>query len=117
MNDMPGNGLLKGLGVTLKRFIDTYLDDLKWLGRRYHTDEGIAHRSGKDGRGIFTVQYPEEKIPVPVRMVKESCVVHPAVYALGSVRPNASGSSEPLIRPLVAPFPIQLSFILILTSV
>jgi NADH-quinone oxidoreductase subunit I len=65
MNDMPGNGLLKGLGVTLKRFIDTYLDDLKWLGRRYHTDEGIAHRSGKDGRGIFTVQYPEEKIPVP----------------------------------------------------
>jgi NADH-quinone oxidoreductase subunit I len=65
MNDMLGNGLLKGLGVTFKRFIDTYLDDLKWLGKRYHTDEGIAHRSGKDGRGIFTIQYPEEKIPVP----------------------------------------------------
>ena len=28
-------------------------------------DAGIAHRSGKGARGIFTVQYPEEKIPVP----------------------------------------------------
>jgi len=65
MTDMYGKGILKGLGVSLKRFITTYTDDLKWLGRRYHTDEGIAHRSSKDGRGIFTVQYPEEKIPVP----------------------------------------------------
>jgi NADH-quinone oxidoreductase subunit I len=65
MNDMYGKGILKGLSVSLKRFVDTYLDDLKWLGKRYRTDEGIAHRASKDGRGIFTVQYPEEKIPVP----------------------------------------------------
>ncbi|MBI4732154.1 MAG: hypothetical protein HY781_08535 [Chloroflexi bacterium] len=65
MSDMYGKGILKGLGVSLKRFFDTYLDDLMWLGKRYHTDEGIAHRASKDGRGIFTVQYPEEKIPVP----------------------------------------------------
>jgi NADH-quinone oxidoreductase subunit I len=65
MNDMYGKGILKGLGVTLKRFVETYLDDLKWLGRRYRTEEGIAHRSSKDARGIFTVQYPEEKLPVP----------------------------------------------------
>jgi NADH-quinone oxidoreductase subunit I len=62
---MYGKGILKGLGVSLKHFIETYLDDLRWLGRRYRTPEGIAHRASKDGRGIFTVQYPEEKIPVP----------------------------------------------------
>ena len=62
---MYGRGILKGLGVTLKRFVDTYWDDIKWLGRRYYTPEGIAHRSSKQARGIFTVQYPEEKLPVP----------------------------------------------------
>jgi NADH-quinone oxidoreductase subunit I len=64
MTDTYGKGILKGLRESLKRFADTYVDDLKWLGKRYGTDEGIAHRSSKDGRGIFTVQYPEERIPV-----------------------------------------------------
>ena len=63
---MYGKGILKGLSVSAKRFIETYLDDIRWLGRkRYGSPEGIAHRASKDGRGIFTVQYPEEKIPVP----------------------------------------------------
>ncbi len=62
---MNGRGILKGLGVTLKHFVDTYLDDLKWWGRRYYNPEGIAHRSSKDARGVFTVQFPEEELPVP----------------------------------------------------
>ena len=62
---MYGFGILKGLSVTLKRFINTYLDDILWWGRRYFKPEGIAHRSSKDARGIFTVQYPEEKLPLP----------------------------------------------------
>jgi NADH-quinone oxidoreductase subunit I len=62
---MYGKGILKGLGVTLKRFVDSYLDDIQWLGRRYYTPEGIAHRSSKDTRGVFTIQYPEEKLPTP----------------------------------------------------
>ena len=62
---MYGRGILKGLSVTLKRFTETYLDDLVWWGRRYFKPEGIAHRSSKDARGVFTVQYPEEKLPVP----------------------------------------------------
>lgn len=62
---MYGKGIIKGLGVTLKRFLDTYLDDIRWLGKRYYTPAGIAHRSGKKSRGIFTIQYPEEKLPVP----------------------------------------------------
>ena len=62
---MDGQGILKGLGVTLKRFVNTYVDDIRWWGKRYYTNEGIAHRSSKDAIGIFTVQYPDEKLPVP----------------------------------------------------
>jgi NADH-quinone oxidoreductase subunit I len=62
---MYGLGVLKGLGVTLRHFFDTYLDDIRWLGKRYYTDEGVDYRMSKDARGIFTVQYPEEKLPVP----------------------------------------------------
>lgn len=62
---MYGKGILKGLGVTMKHFIDSYIDDLRWLGKRYYTPEGLAHRSSSDTKGIFTIQYPEEKLPVP----------------------------------------------------
>jgi NADH-quinone oxidoreductase subunit I len=62
---MDGMGLIKGLGVTLKRFADTYLDDIKWFGRRYYTKEGIEHRMSSEARGIFTIQYPEEKLVTP----------------------------------------------------
>jgi NADH-quinone oxidoreductase subunit I len=64
--NMYGLGILKGLGVTFKHLVETYLDDIRWLGKkRYYSPEGIAHRSSKDARGIFTIQYPEEKMPVP----------------------------------------------------
>jgi NADH-quinone oxidoreductase subunit I len=62
---MDGMGIVKGMGVTLKRFIDTYVEDLKWLGKRYYTKEGVARRMSAEAHGIFTVQYPEEKLPVP----------------------------------------------------
>jgi NADH-quinone oxidoreductase subunit I len=63
---MYGFGLLKGLGVTLKHFVETYIDDIKWLGKnRYYSSEGIAHRSSTQTRGIFTVQYPEERLAIP----------------------------------------------------
>ncbi|MGC1376677.1 MAG: 4Fe-4S binding protein [Anaerolineales bacterium] len=62
---MYGIGLLKGLQVTLQRFVDTYLDDIQWLGKRYYTAEGVAHRSSSKAKGIFTVQYPEEKLLTP----------------------------------------------------
>ena len=62
---MYGKGILKGLGVTIKRYIETYVDDIRWMGKRYYKVEGIAHRSSKDAKGIFTIQYPEEKLPSP----------------------------------------------------
>ncbi len=62
---MEGSGIWRGLVVTLKRFVMTYVDDIVWWGKKYYTKEGIQRRMSKDARGIFTVQYPEEKVPVP----------------------------------------------------
>lgn len=65
---MYGKGILKGLSVTWNRFWVTYIEDISWWLRgkkRYNTLEGIKHRSSKDARGIFTVQYPEEKLILP----------------------------------------------------
>ena len=65
---MYGKGILKGLSVTWKRFWDTYTEDISWLlsgKKRYNTEEGIKHRSSTKTRGIFTVQYPEEKLILP----------------------------------------------------
>ena len=63
---MYGIGLLKGLGVTLRHFVETFLEDLRWLGKkRYYSPEGVASRMSSQTRGIFTVQYPDEKLPVP----------------------------------------------------
>jgi NADH-quinone oxidoreductase subunit I len=61
---MNGLGILRGLGITFKQFIDTYLTDLT-SRNRYNTPEGIEERRKSEVRGIFTVQYPEEKLPVP----------------------------------------------------
>ena len=66
---MYGTGLIKGLGVTLKHFVDTYVDDIRWLskGGRYYNEEALLDRQSLKGSGIITVQYPEEKLPVPDR--------------------------------------------------
>jgi len=69
---MYGHGAIKSLLVTGKRFWNTYWDDFVWLirrvmrgERRYYSAEGVRHRSSKDTRGIFTIQYPEEKLITP----------------------------------------------------
>ena len=69
---MYGFGTLKSLLVTATRFWKTYWEDLVWLLRRmrtgekrYFSEEGIRHRSSKNTRGIFTIQYPEEKLITP----------------------------------------------------
>jgi len=64
---MYGMGIWRGLRVTLKHFIDTYIDDIKWGFRRHVPDEAFPIRQGLQARGTFTVQYPEEKLAVPER--------------------------------------------------
>lgn len=62
---MYGFGIIKSLFLALKHFFLTYWDDLKYGKSRYKSQQGIAHRSSKDTQGIFTIQYPEEKLPTP----------------------------------------------------
>jgi NADH-quinone oxidoreductase subunit I len=62
---MYGSGIIKGLRVTFRHFIETYIDDIRWLGKRYYNDEAFKARQGPKATGIFTVQYPEEKLIIP----------------------------------------------------
>jgi NADH-quinone oxidoreductase subunit I len=66
---MYGQGILKGLAVTLKHFVESYLDDIFWASRggRYYNDEALKVRQSLQGKGVITVFYPEEKLPVPER--------------------------------------------------
>lgn len=59
---MFGSGVLKGLGITLKEFVSTYVDDIKkipsrYAGGRQELDQSLASAQ----TGLFTVQYPEER--------------------------------------------------------
>ena len=60
---MKGQGILKGLGVTLRHIFDTYAEDIRAGRDRYYTEEGVPQRMTTDTKGIFTVNYPEEKLP------------------------------------------------------
>jgi NADH-quinone oxidoreductase subunit I len=66
---MYGVGIVKGMAVTFKHFVQTYADDLFWLARggRYYNKEALDVRQSLNGRGAITVFYPEEKLPVPER--------------------------------------------------
>ena len=59
---MFGSGVLKGLGVTLKEFVATYVDDVKKIPSRYAGGkEELDQTAASAQNGIFTVQYPEER--------------------------------------------------------
>ncbi|WP_298008740.1 MULTISPECIES: 4Fe-4S binding protein [Anaerolinea] len=62
---MNGLGIVRGLWVTFKHFILTYIEDIRTGKRRYYSPEGILARTKGDVQGAFTIQYPEEKYPVP----------------------------------------------------
>ncbi|HHS97308.1 MAG TPA: 4Fe-4S dicluster domain-containing protein [Chloroflexi bacterium] len=64
--------LVKSLGITFRRFVETYVDDLRWFfkggfGARYRPDTLPIRQSPTKSRGIFTVQYPAERLPLPER--------------------------------------------------
>ncbi|MCB0199550.1 MAG: 4Fe-4S binding protein [Caldilineae bacterium] len=63
---MFGTGLIKGLGVTIKHFVDTYVDDVKAIPSRYAYGYD-AMRQMPDEEGLFTIQYPDEKRELPER--------------------------------------------------
>ncbi len=63
---MYGIGILKGLGVTFKHFIDTFTDDIKWVGRKQSPEE-FQYKQSLANVGMVTVEYPDEKLAVPER--------------------------------------------------
>jgi NADH-quinone oxidoreductase subunit I len=69
---MFGSGLLKGLGVTLKHFSDTFIDDHKKVPTRYvdsiklDKKRRLLHQPAYQ-EGLLTIQYPEEKRLLPER--------------------------------------------------
>jgi NADH-quinone oxidoreductase subunit I len=65
---MFGIGVLKGLGVTLREFIGTYVDDMRRIPSRYAGGRHeIDQRVASEQRGLFTIQYPEERQKLPER--------------------------------------------------
>jgi NADH-quinone oxidoreductase subunit I len=66
---MYGIGIVKGMAVTMKHLVVTYLDDVYWLARggRYYNDEALEVRQSLNGRGAITVMYPEERLRMPER--------------------------------------------------
>ena len=57
---MFGLGMLKGLSVTMRHFIEGYVYDRKPWEPRYN-NEWLEKHQAIDGKGLFTIQYPEEK--------------------------------------------------------
>ena len=69
---MFGTGLLKGLGITLKHFTDTFTDDRRKEPSRYEGSTKLDDRrrivdQPITQEGLFTIQYPEERRLLPER--------------------------------------------------
>ncbi|MDQ3249889.1 MAG: 4Fe-4S binding protein [Chloroflexota bacterium] len=69
---MFGNGLLRGLGITLKHAIDTFTDDRKKVPSRYQDSINIDNgrrimEQPITQEGLLTIQYPEERRLLPER--------------------------------------------------
>ncbi len=65
---MFGSGVFRGLGVTLKQFVGTYLDDVKKIPSRYAGGKEVIDQTAVgEQEGLFTIQYPEERRKLPER--------------------------------------------------
>ena len=61
---MFGLGLIKGLGVTMRHFVESFVYDRKPWEPRY-SEEWLEKHQAIDGKGLFTIQYPEQKRKIP----------------------------------------------------
>jgi NADH-quinone oxidoreductase subunit I len=66
---MFGIGVMKGLAVTLREFVQTYVDDVKKIPSRYAGGRTEIDQTANvpDQTGLFTIQYPEEHRKLPER--------------------------------------------------
>ncbi len=86
---MYGFGVLKTLGIAFYHFVLTYVDDVKMgFGKRY-TPKHLPERQGVEGRGIYTVRYPQEKLPLPERSRNHPFLVY--IEETGKLKCTACG--------------------------
>ncbi|MDE0610119.1 MAG: 4Fe-4S binding protein [Anaerolineaceae bacterium] len=64
---MYGQGIARGLLVTMKHIARSYMDDIRYAGRKYSGEGNFGARQGMQATGSYTVQYPDEKVAVPER--------------------------------------------------
>ena len=64
---MYGQGIARGLLITMKHIARSYMDDIRYAGRKYTVEDNFGLRQGMQATGSYTVQYPDEKIAVPER--------------------------------------------------
>ncbi len=63
---LMGTGILKGLGVTLRHFINTYAEDLKYILNKSGVQQPRPlRRQSPKNQGLVTVEYPKERLPLP----------------------------------------------------
>jgi len=63
---MYGVGILKGLGVTFKHFVDSFIYDIQWFGKKDDLDT-FQKKQSLANRGMVTVEYPDEKLAMAER--------------------------------------------------
>lgn len=63
---MFGSGVLRGMLVTLRHFVETYTEDPRRVKARAAAPDAVR-QTPNDAKGLFTVQYPEEKLAIPER--------------------------------------------------
>lgn len=61
---MYGQGIAKGLWLTVSHFVDTYVQDVRYLfkGNDYKKAQLMERQAPSTARGLFTVEYPREKL-------------------------------------------------------
>jgi len=65
---MNGIGFVKGMLLTLRHFVETYVDDVRYGFKKFAPDvDNFEVRQGTEAKGAFTVQYPDEKLAMPER--------------------------------------------------
>jgi len=86
---MYGFGIVKGLWVTFMHFVDTYIQDVRFLFRssRYKAAQVTVRQS--KARGLFTVEYPKERLPLPENLRITPFLVYESTT--GKIRCTACG--------------------------
>ncbi|MBI4785697.1 MAG: 4Fe-4S binding protein [Chloroflexi bacterium] len=87
-----GLGLLRGMSITMRHFVETYIGDFKHAGRRYD-EKALKERQSAKGTGIFTVQYPEEKWPVPENFRFIPFLIYEPVVDPGTGKPKVDAKT------------------------